>query len=86
MYDSGYPQLPSDMLPGVEASTVLVFDAVDSAQAVRFVWDGPHTSDYSTKFLPYQWTATDTGLKSATQVAPSNSAVRQAAPTPTRKP
>ena len=43
------------MLPGVEAETVIVFDAIQSTGTVKFIWDGPHTQNYSLDFKPYTW-------------------------------
>ncbi len=60
IFDSGYPDLPSDMLPGVEAETVLVFDAVQPSGSLKFIWDGPRLQNYSLNFKPYQW---DVSLK-----------------------
>jgi hypothetical protein len=55
VYDTGYPSMPSDLLAGVVAPAVIVFDAVDPAAAFRVVWDGPRAGSYSVKFDPYQW-------------------------------
>lgn len=64
-YDTGYPGLPTTLLPGVHASTVILFGAVAPEQPFKVVWDGPHLSDYRVKFTPYQWSvggAAGTGL------------------------
>ncbi len=58
LYDSGYPDLPSDMLTGVEAETVIVFDAISPTGTIKFIWDGPQTQDYSLDFKPYSWDIT----------------------------
>ena len=55
VFDAGYPSLPSDLLPGVEAETVIMFDAVNPNEPLRFVWDGPRLGSFQLKFSPYQW-------------------------------
>jgi hypothetical protein len=55
LYDSGYPSMPTDLLGGVVASAVIVFDAVDANEGLRLVWDGPRAGSYGVKFDPYQW-------------------------------
>lgn len=56
VYDSGYPDLPSGMLAGVSAETVLLFDPLDVAP-FRFVWEAS-SDNYSQRFQPYTWTVT----------------------------
>ena len=56
-FEANYPDLPSDMLPGVEAETAVLFDAVALDQPLRLVWDGAHLSNFRLTFQPYQWTA-----------------------------
>jgi len=56
VYDSGYPTIPSTLLAGVEASAVVIFDALDVSQPLRIVLDGANLSDYSLTFVPYTWT------------------------------
>lgn len=55
LFDSGYPDLPSDMLPGIKAETVVVFEAVQPSGSLKFIWDGPRLQDYNLDFKPYQW-------------------------------
>jgi hypothetical protein len=54
--NSDYPDLPSEILTGIEAETVLVFDAIQPSGTLRLVWDGPHTENYRLDFAPYSWT------------------------------
>jgi hypothetical protein len=54
-FDTNYPDLPSDLLPGVEAETVVLFDAVSPSEPLRAVWDGAHLSNFRLTFQPYQW-------------------------------
>ena len=56
VFDSGYPDLPSGMLAGVSAETVLLFDPLDVAP-FRFVWEAS-SDNYSQRFQPYEWTVT----------------------------
>lgn len=56
VYDSGYPDLPSGMLAGVSAETVLLFDALAVAP-FRFVWEAS-SDNYRQQFQPYDWTVT----------------------------
>jgi len=54
--DSGYPEFPSTMFPGVEAETLIVFDPIELNAEARFIWDGPRAGSYSLDFEPYVWT------------------------------
>lgn len=54
-FDTNYPDIPSDMLPGIEAETVVLFDAVSPSEPLRVVWDGPRLNDFRLTFQPYQW-------------------------------
>jgi hypothetical protein len=57
VFDAGYPDIPSSLLPGVEAETVLLFDQVNPSETVRLVWDGPRTDNYKLSFKPFEWSA-----------------------------
>jgi len=55
-FDSDLPELPDAVLPGIEASGVIVFEAIDpSLKQARLVWDGPHTEDYFLDFADWIW-------------------------------
>lgn len=55
-FDTGLPELPGTVLPGVEASGVILFEAIDPAPGqARLVWDGPRTEDYSLDFADWVW-------------------------------
>ena len=55
-FDSGLPELPDTILPGVKASGVMLFEAIDSAAGhARLVWDTPRTEDYSLDFADWVW-------------------------------
>jgi hypothetical protein len=54
-YDSGYPSMPSPIMPGVEFNTVLVYDPSDpSPGTIRILWDGMSLSDYKS-VKPFTW-------------------------------
>lgn len=47
-----YPEIPSDIMPGVTASGVVVFGAMDPAPPTRFILEA-RTMDYRVDFAPY---------------------------------
>ncbi|MGH2354096.1 MAG: hypothetical protein ACRDJN_21020 [Chloroflexota bacterium] len=55
-FEANYPDLPSPLLPGIEAETVVLFDAVDADAPLRVVWDGPRLHNFQLTFRPYEWT------------------------------
>jgi len=55
-FDTNYPQLASDLLPGIEADAIVLYDAVNAAEPFRIVWDGPRTNNFRLQFQPYEWT------------------------------
>lgn len=57
--DTGLPDLPSDILPGIETEGVLVFDPTDPTTSLRLVWEGPHLDNYRLDFVPYVWDISD---------------------------
>jgi hypothetical protein len=56
VFDSNYPDMPGDLLAGVEADAVIMFDALSPSETVRFIWDGPQLSNFRLTFRPYEWT------------------------------
>jgi hypothetical protein len=56
VFDSNYPDMPGDLLAGVEAEAVIMFDALNPSEPLRFVWDGPRLSNFCLTFRPYEWT------------------------------
>lgn len=53
MYDTGYPELPYDLLAGVESSGILTFPALDPATTqLQFLIEG-HSENYDLDFTPY---------------------------------
>jgi len=47
-----YPEVQSDILPGVTSSGVVVFDAMDPAPPTQFIFEA-RTMDYRLDFVPY---------------------------------
>jgi hypothetical protein len=56
VFDSGYPDLPSGMLAGIAAETVLMFDPLQVAP-LRFVWSAS-SDNYGQRFQDYVWEVT----------------------------
>ncbi len=55
-FDTGLPELPDAILPGIEASGVILFEPIDASTGqARLVWDGPRTDDYSLDFADWVW-------------------------------
>jgi len=73
-FNTNYPRLPSDLLPGVEAEAVALFDPISASEPLRVVWDGPRLSNFRLNFQPYQWTVSDTTPKQEPSTAASQDA------------
>jgi hypothetical protein len=67
--DAGLAELPDDILPGIEAEGVIVFDPTDPGTPLRLVWEGPHLDNYRLDFVPYVWDVSDAAQPGATNEA-----------------
>jgi hypothetical protein len=54
-FDTSSPELPSDILPGIEAEGVILFDPVNAEESLKFIWEDPHLDNYSLDFVPFVW-------------------------------
>lgn len=57
LQNSGYPQLPSMLVPGAKADAVFVFSPINAAQPLRVFWDGVSFNQGEVRFTPFQWSA-----------------------------
>jgi hypothetical protein len=56
-YDSNYPELPDEILPGVSASGIFVFPPLDSGTEFDITMEG-YSSNYEEDFAPYTYKIT----------------------------